>query len=141
MSLQRRLPPLGHGGASLVAQKVKNPPAILETRVQSLDWEDPLEKGNGNPLQYSCLENIMDREAWQATVHGLTKSQRRLSDSHFGSYMSPQLLNSPSRLHIPGRCSGLCPLEFLKAVTVRMAVRVRILRKTEWEATASRCSL
>ena len=31
--------------------------------------------GNGNPLQYSCLENPMDREAWWATVHGVTKSQ------------------------------------------------------------------
>ena len=37
-------------------------------------------KGNGNPLQYSCLENPMDRGAWQATVHGVTKSQTRLSD-------------------------------------------------------------
>ena len=32
-------------------------------------------EGNGNPLQYSCLENSMDREAWQATVHGVAKSQ------------------------------------------------------------------
>ena len=32
--------------------------------------------GSGNPFQYSCLENIMDRGAWQAIVHGLTKSQR-----------------------------------------------------------------
>ena len=31
--------------------------------------------GNGNPLQYSCLENSMDRGAWQATVHGFAKSQ------------------------------------------------------------------
>ena len=31
------------------------------------------EEGNGNPLQYSCLENPMDREAWQATVHGVSK--------------------------------------------------------------------
>ena len=31
--------------------------------------------GNGNPLQYSCLENPMDRGAWQATIHGVTKSQ------------------------------------------------------------------
>ena len=31
--------------------------------------------GNGNPLQYSCLESPMDREAWQATLHGITKSQ------------------------------------------------------------------
>ena len=33
-----------------------------------------LGEGNGNPLQYSCLENPMDREAWWATVHGVTKS-------------------------------------------------------------------
>jgi len=32
-------------------------------------------KGNGNPLQYSCLENSMDRRAWQAAVHGVTESQ------------------------------------------------------------------
>ena len=37
-------------------------------------------EGNGNPLQYSYLENPMDREAWWATVHGVTKSQTRLSD-------------------------------------------------------------
>ena len=37
-------------------------------------------EGNGNPLQYSCLENPMDRGAWWATVHGVTKSQTRLSD-------------------------------------------------------------
>ena len=36
--------------------------------------------GNGNPLQYSCLENSMDRGAWQATVHGVAKSQTQLSD-------------------------------------------------------------
>ena len=35
-------------------------------------------EGNGNPLQYSCLENLMDREAWLATVHRVTKSQTRL---------------------------------------------------------------
>ena len=37
-------------------------------------------KGNGNPLQYSCLENPMDGVAWQAAVHGVTKSRTRLSD-------------------------------------------------------------
>jgi len=35
-------------------------------------------EGNGYPLQYSCLENPMDRGAWWATVHGVTKSQTRL---------------------------------------------------------------
>ena len=37
-------------------------------------------EGNGNPLQYSCLENSMDGGAWWATVHGVTKSRTRLSD-------------------------------------------------------------
>ena len=36
--------------------------------------------GNGYPLQYSCLDNSMDRGAWKATVHGVTKSQTQLSD-------------------------------------------------------------
>ena len=36
--------------------------------------------GNGNPLQYSCLENFMDRGTWWPTVHGVTKSRARLSD-------------------------------------------------------------
>ena len=39
--------------------------------------------GHGNPLQYSCLENPMDRGAWQAIVHGVAKGWRRLSDEHF----------------------------------------------------------
>ena len=39
-----------------------------------------LGEGNGNPLQYSCMENPMDRGAWRATVHGVAKSQTRLSD-------------------------------------------------------------
>ena len=37
-------------------------------------------EGNGNPLQYPCLENLMDRGAWWATVHGVSKSRARLSD-------------------------------------------------------------
>ena len=113
--------------ASLMAQLVKNPPAMQEMWVQSLGWEDPLEKGkaihssinmeknvpnmiwdktiwgfpcssigkesaynagdsglipglgrspgegNGNPIQYSCLENPRDRRTWQATVHGVIR--------------------------------------------------------------------
>ena len=46
--------------ASLVAHLVKNPPAMRETWVQSLGWEDPLQKGKAYPLQYSGLENSMD---------------------------------------------------------------------------------
>ena len=40
-------------------------------------------EGNGNPLQYSCLENRMDGGAWWATVHGVAKSWTRLSNSTF----------------------------------------------------------
>ena len=42
-------------------------------------WGRSPEEGNGNPLQYSCLENPMDRGAWWAAVHGVTKSWTRLS--------------------------------------------------------------
>ena len=56
--------------ASLVAQLVKNPPAMQEPRVRLLGGKDPLEKGNGNPFQYSCLENPMDRG-----IYGVSKSR------------------------------------------------------------------
>ena len=56
---------------------VKNLPAMQEMQemwVQSLGPEN-LEGENGNPIQYSCLKNPMDKGAWQATVQGATKSQ------------------------------------------------------------------
>ena len=60
--------------ASLMAQWVKNLPAMQETQettlVESLGQDDPLKAEKGNPLQYSCLENSMDRGAWWATVKG-----------------------------------------------------------------------
>ena len=46
--------------ASLVAQMIKNLPAMQETWACSLGQDDPLEKGKATPLQYSCLENSMD---------------------------------------------------------------------------------
>ena len=60
--------------ASLVAQMVKNLPAMQETLVQSLGWEDSPGIENGKTLQYSCLGNLMDRGARQATVYGAAKS-------------------------------------------------------------------
>ena len=68
-------------GASQVALVVKNLPASagdirdmgLITWVGKIPWE-----GNGSPLQYSCLENPMDRGAWRATVHGVAKRQTQL---------------------------------------------------------------
>ena len=110
---------LQYSWASLVAQLVKNPPAIQETRFDSwvgkilwrrdrlptpvflgfLDGSESKEsacnagdlgsipglgsspgEGNDYPLQYSCLENSMDRGGWRATILGVTKSQTRLSD-------------------------------------------------------------
>ena len=53
---------------------------LQTTQVPSLSGADPLEEGVVTPLQYSSLENPMGREAWWATVHGVTKSWTRLSD-------------------------------------------------------------
>ena len=58
--------------ASLVAQMVKSLPAVQETQIWSLGQEDSPGEGNNNPLQYSCLENSMDRGAWRAAVDGVS---------------------------------------------------------------------
>ena len=71
----------------LVAQRLKHLPAMQETWVRSLGQEDPPGEGNGNPFQYSFLENPMDREAWHAIVTGVAKSQTRLSDEHFHTHI------------------------------------------------------
>ena len=65
--------------ASLVAQMLNNLPAMWEMCVQSLGWEDPMEKELDT--QYSCLENSMERGAWQATVHGVAELDT-MSDQH-----------------------------------------------------------
>ena len=70
---------LSQRGAALVVQMIKNPPAVQETWFDSWVRRSPGE-GNGHPLQYSCLENSMDRGAWWATVHEVTQSQTQLSD-------------------------------------------------------------
>ena len=64
-------------GASLLAQTVKNLPAMQQTWVRSLGWEDSPGEGNGNTLQYSCLENSVDRGAWG----GYSPWDRKESDS------------------------------------------------------------
>ena len=64
---------------------------MQETWARSLSWEYPLEKGNGNPLQYSYLGNPMERGAWWATVHGVAK----------GSTTHPELAATGNKAH-PG---------------------------------------
>ena len=68
---------------SLVAQMVKTLPAMLGDPGSIPGLGRSPGEGNGNPLQYSCLENSMDGGAWQVTVHGVTKHQTRLRDFHF----------------------------------------------------------
>ena len=62
-----------------MAQRVRNLPAMGETWVGSLDWEDPLEE---DMATHSSIL-AMDRGAWQATVYGVAKSGIRLSNFHF----------------------------------------------------------
>ena len=66
--------------ASLVAQMVKNLPAMLETSVQFLGWEDPSEEGKATHSSILAWKIPMDRGAWQATAHGVVKSQTRLNN-------------------------------------------------------------
>ena len=64
-----------------MAQRVKDLPAMQKTEVQPLGRKETLEKGMAtNPLQYSCLENSMDRGAWWTTVNGVAKHRTQLSD-------------------------------------------------------------
>ena len=65
-----------------VAQLLKNLPAKAEDLGLILGLGRSPGEGNHNPLQYSCLENSMDRGAWQATVHGVAKIGQ-LSNQHF----------------------------------------------------------
>ena len=69
---------MGFPGGSLV--KKNNPPANVRDSSSIPGSRRFPGEGNGNPLQYSCLGSPMDRGAWRATVHGVTKSQTRLSD-------------------------------------------------------------
>ena len=87
--------PLGFPGGSVV----KNPPANAGN-ARDLGLIPGLGRspgeGNGYPLQYSCLENPMDRGKGQATVHGVAKSQTQLS-THACPFTEEQLRPSPER--------------------------------------------
>ena len=59
-----------------MAQLVKNPPAVWETWVRSLGWEDPLEEGMETYCSILAWKIPMDRGAWKVTVHGVTQRVR-----------------------------------------------------------------
>ena len=59
---------------------VKNPPAMWETWVRSLGWENPLEKGMASRFSILVWRIPKDRGAWLAAVHRITKNQTRMSD-------------------------------------------------------------
>ena len=64
---------------------------------QGLMWHDG--EGNVNPLQYSCLENLVDRGAWWAAVHGVAQSQTRLKRLSMHAYMHTMWHNSTAELN------------------------------------------
>ena len=66
-----------------MAQRIKRLPAMQETRVQSLGREDPLEEEMATHCSHLAWRIPMDRGAWQATVHGVTKSRTQLGDFTF----------------------------------------------------------
>ena len=63
-----------------MAQLVKNLPAMHETEVRSLGWEDPLEEGTVIRSSIPAWRIPVDRGAWRAAVHGVAKRRTRLSD-------------------------------------------------------------
>ena len=68
-----------------MAQAVKSSPAVRETQVRSLGRKDPLEKETATHSSILDWKNPMDGGAWQAPVHGVAKSQTRLSDFTLGT--------------------------------------------------------
>ena len=75
--------PLQYSWASLVAPMVKNPPAMWETWVRFLGWEDALEEGMATHSSILVWRIPMDRGAWRATAQRVAKSQIQLSDEAY----------------------------------------------------------
>ena len=80
------------------------PWASLEGAINLIP-KDQRGEGNGTPLQYSCLENPMDGGAWKAAVHGVAKSQTRLSDFTF-TFHFHALEKERAPVFLPGESHG-----------------------------------
>ena len=95
--------------AFLVAHLVKSPPAMRETWIQSLGWEDSPGERNRYPFQYSGLENPGDGGAWWAAIYGVAQSRtqlKRLSSSSSSSN-DPDDKESACNAGDPGSIPGL----------------------------------
>ena len=93
-----------------MAQMVKNSPVKWETWVRSLGWEDPLEEGMATHSSILAWRIPMDRGAWRATGHGVTKSWtqlKRLSTEHHMSQSSTEKMLCPQQLLIKSCCKSI----------------------------------
>ena len=127
--------------ASLVAQSIKNLTVIQETQFNTWVGKIP-GRGNGNPLQYSCLENPMDRGAWWATVHRLAELDMTGQLTHIHTHDKPTadiILNGEKLKASPLR-SGTrqgCPLSLLFNIVLGiLATAIRRKRSkgnTNWK--------
>ena len=87
--------PLLYSWASLVAQMVKNPPAMWETWVPSLGWEDMLEEGIATHSSILAWRIPMGRGAWLATVHGVAKRSQRVGHDWATKHIEHLVLGRP----------------------------------------------
>ena len=97
-----------------MAQRAKNPPAVWNTWVRSLGWEDPLEEGMATHSSILAWRIAMDRGAWRAAVHGVAKNRTWLSDS---THTSTHLLITELLCYLFSHQGGLLGPPCLSSVT------------------------
>ena len=99
-----------HPGDQTAGDMCKSPGSVLQLHtgfcLPSRSLGGRWGEGNGTPLQYSCLENPMDGGAWWAAVHGVAKSQTRLSDFTFTFHFHALEKWHPTPVFLPGESQG-----------------------------------
>ena len=110
--LQNKRPFLQEGSTLplVQSQNKESHPREYQRRASQLTFMALFGEGNGNPLQYSCLENSMDRGVWWATIHEIAKSRTRLSDFTFFFFLFFQRQRSRHMIVRGRRQRGCCNL-------------------------------